>query len=122
MPRRFAFVPNYTNFRVENGDVALVAELVSFDCGAWPEGAACPPALVGMYRSPTSVSPTHPQPQVDDSPSLKEGEEGSNRSSGTGLTARVVGRSTIVEHYVEEGTGGLRYCRVENLKDEEVHR
>jgi hypothetical protein len=36
------------------------------------------------------------------------------------LEARIVGRYTIVDAFVEEGTGGLSYCRVEPLADEEV--
>lgn len=67
-------MPNYTNYRAEAGDVALIAELkeVSF---------------------------------------MRDG-----RSE---LEARIVGRYTIVSTFVEDGTGGLSYCRVEALSDEE---
>jgi Lon protease-like protein len=71
--RRFAYVPNYSNYRGEKGDVALIAELKE----------------VRFMRDGRSE-----------------------------LEARIVGRYTIVESpYVEEGTGGLSYCRLTELQD-----
>lgn len=71
----FAYVPNYSNYRAEAGDVALIAELkeVTF---------------------------------------MRDGR--------AELEARIVARYTVVDSFVEESTGGLSYCRVEPLGDEEV--
>lgn len=68
-------MPNYTTYRAEPGDVALIAELkeVSF---------------------------------------MRDGR--------AELEARIAGRYTIVDAFVEEGTGGLSYCRVEPFGDDEV--
>ena len=70
--RRFAYVPNYSNYQAQAGDVALVAELKE----------------VNIMRDGRSE-----------------------------LEARIVGRYTIMDSYVEEGTGGLSYCRLEELRD-----
>ena len=71
--RRFAYVPNYSNYRGAKGDVALIAEVKE----------------VRFMRDGRSE-----------------------------LEARIVGRYTIVESpYVEEGTGGLSYCRLAELRD-----
>ncbi|TFJ88153.1 hypothetical protein NSK_000507 [Nannochloropsis salina CCMP1776] len=72
--RRFAYVPNYSNYRAKAGDIALIAELKE----------------VRFMRDGRSE-----------------------------LEARIAGRFTIAEDpYVEDGTGGLSYCRLKELRDE----
>ncbi|CAM9795495.1 unnamed protein product [Ectocarpus sp. 13 AM-2016] len=71
--RRFAYVPNYSNYVATIGDVALIAQLV--ECEFLSDGRVL-------------------------------------------LKAKLISRQTVIDHFVEEGTQGLHFCRVEARGDE----
>jgi len=75
--RKFAYVPNYTDYTAKVGDIALLSELKEVEF-------------------------------LSDGRCL--------------LEAQLLQRQKIVEHFVEEGTQGLHYCRTEVFSDDPVPR
>jgi len=73
--RSFAYVPNFTNYSAQVGDIALIADLRNVEFLA--DGRCL-------------------------------------------LDAVILKRMKIVEHYVEDGTQGLHYCRVKEYNDDAV--
>lgn len=74
--RRFAYVPNFSNYKANIGDVALVANLLEVE--PLPDGRFVLDAA--MEKS----------------------------------------RYIITDHFVEEGTGGLHFCKLEPFTDDPV--
>ncbi|CAM9847594.1 unnamed protein product, partial [Phaeothamnion confervicola] len=72
--RRFAYVPNYTNYIANIGDIALIAEVQ--ECEFLSDGRVL-------------------------------------------LEAKLIGRHRVADHFVEDGTQNLHYCRLEELMDAE---
>ena len=73
--RQFAYVPNFTNYAANVGDIAIVARLE--ECEFLPDGRCM-------------------------------------------LSAKLASRSLISDHFVEDGTQGLHYCRLQPLSDAPV--
>eukprot|EP01038_Epipyxis_sp_PR26KG_P008665 gene8665-11708_t len=73
--RSFAYVPNFTNYHANLGDIILIAVIKEVEFMA--DGRCVLEAILSK-------------------------------------------RHKIVEHYIEEGTYGLHYCRVEEFHDEEI--
>lgn len=73
--RSFAYVPNFTDYRANIGDPALVAQLEEVEFMA--DGRCI-------------------------------------------LEAKLTSRHIIVDHYIEEGTQGLHFCRLQKLEDDSM--
>jgi hypothetical protein len=91
--RSFAYVPNFTSYRANVGDVCLIANLVEVEF------------MAGMFHIILFIAGFIIMIFID---------------GRCILEAKLSHRHKIIEHLVEDGTQGLHFCRSQVFQDDEL--